>query len=132
MSKKPLQTTQQQHEDQYHTDRQEATTACQLLDDGEQYWFDQQEVSELMEHNRQFEQTPVILQFFLDHFELCDDPKQGEWLTSTALFMRLKQIVGSAISSNSVISFGKHLANLPNLKSRRSSAGKMYLVKQRS
>ena len=106
--------------------------ACALLDQGERYWLDAEETKLLMAHNRQFEQVPASVQFFFDHFELCDDEAQGQWLTTTAIFTSLKQKLGGLMPVNSVVTFGRYLHNLPGMVSKTSSQGSVYLVKERT
>lgn len=106
--------------------------ACALLDQGERYWFDAEETKQIMAHNRKFEQVPAAMQFFLDHFEPCDNEQEGTWLTTTAIFTRLKKLLGSTMTTTNVVTFGKYLANLPDIKTRRSNAGMLYLVREKA
>ena len=106
--------------------------AMQAVLDGEQYWLSHDEVHELMAHNRQFQQVPPAVSYFREYFEAVDDERDGQWLSATAIFQRLRRHAGAGLNVKNVATFGRYLTAIPNLKSRRTSAGQMYLVREKS
>ncbi len=104
--------------------------AVTLINRGEQYWFDDQEVREIMAHNRQFQVKSPAEQWFNECFDIAADESEGQWLTCAAIFTRLKRCAGYGFKGN-LNHFGRVLNNLPGLKQRRSNIGKLYLVRAR-
>lgn len=105
--------------------------AWQLLDRGEQFWFGADDVQQVMAHNREFEQAPPAVQYFLDYYDIVGDESEGEWLTATAIFDVLRRKAGSGLKVTAVSRFGRYLSNMPGLQQRRSRKGREYLVRQR-
>ena len=48
--------------------------AMDAISKGERYWFDQQEIVELLAHNRKSQVFSPAEQYFLLFFEVCQDP----------------------------------------------------------
>lgn len=94
----------------------------------EQYWLTPEEVKELIAHNRQFEVVPTAIQYFNEYFEVVNDESQGQWMSPTAIYDRLRQMVGSGLNANGVTVFGRYLKYVPGLKQRRLGRGRQYLV----
>ena len=105
--------------------------ALSALNNGEKSYFDAQQVKLIMKSNSQFEIIQPIDQYFLLYFELVDDEIEGEYLTAAEIFDYLKKQIGSSIKINSLMGFGRKLANMSELKHKRFADGMKYLVKKK-
>lgn len=105
--------------------------ALSALNNGEKSYFDAQQVKLIMKSNSQFEIIQPIDQYFLLYFELVEDEKEGEYLTAAEIFDYLKKQIGSSLKVNSLMGFGRKLANMSELKHKRFTDGMKYLVKKK-
>ena len=105
--------------------------ALSALNNGEKSYFDAQQVKLIMKSNSQFEIIQPIDQYFLLYFELVEDEKEGEHLTAAEIFDYLKKQIGSSLKVNSLMGFGRKLANMSELKHKRFADGMKYLVKKK-
>ena len=105
--------------------------ALSALNNGEKSYFDAQQVKLIMKSNSQFEIIQPIDQYFLLYFELVEDEKEGEYLTAAEIFDYLKKQIGSSLKVNSLMGFGRKLANMSDLKHKRFADGMKYLVKKK-
>ena len=105
--------------------------ALSALNNGEKSYFDAEQVKLIMKSNSQFEVIQPIDQYFLLYFELVDDEKEGEYLTAAEIFDYLKKQIGSSLKVNSLMGFGRKLANMSELKHKRFADGMKYLVKKK-
>lgn len=105
--------------------------ALSALNNGEKSYFDAQQVKLIMKSNSQFEVIQPIDQYFLLYFELVDNEKEGDYLTAAEIFDYLKKQIGSSIKVNSLMGFGRKLANMSELKHKRFADGMKYLVKKK-
>ena len=105
--------------------------ALSALNNGEKSYFDAQQVKLIMKSNSQFEIIQPIDQYFLLYFELVEDEKEGEYLTAAEIFDYLKKQIGSSLKVNSLMGFGRKLANMRELKHKRFADGMKYLVKKK-
>ena len=105
--------------------------ALSALNNGEKSYFDAQQVKLIMKSNSQFEIIQQIDQYFLLYFELVEDEKEGEYLTAAEIFDYLKKQIGSSLKVNSLMGFGRKLANMSELKHKRFADGMKYLVKKK-
>ena len=105
--------------------------ALSALNNGEKSYFDAQQVKLIMKSNSQFEIIQPIDQYFLLYFELVEDEKEGEYLTAAEIFDYLKKQIGSSLKVNSLMGFGRKLANMGELKHKRFADGMKYLVKKK-
>lgn len=103
-----------------------------LLDQGEPYWFDDQETQCLMRHNRQFQLKSPVEQYFGMLYEVAaeGDP-QGQWLTATQIFQHLRKVGGTALKQPNLIAFGRMLANIEGIQRHRTINGTEYWVRER-
>ncbi|WP_270532719.1 VapE domain-containing protein [Segatella copri] len=106
--------------------------ALSALNNGEKSYFDAQQVKLIMKSNSQFEIIQPIDQYFLLYFELVEDEKEGEYLTAAEIFDYLKKQIGSSLKVNSLMGFGRKLANMSELKHKRFADGMKYLVKKKN
>ena len=105
--------------------------ALSALNNGEKSYFDAQQVKLTMKSNSQFEIIQPIDQYFLLYFELVEDEKEGDYLTAAEIFDYLKKQIGSSLKVNSLMGFGRKLANMSELKHKRFADGMKYLVKKK-
>ena len=105
--------------------------ALDALDAGEKSYFDAEQVKLIMQSNSQFEVQLPIDQYFRLHFELPIDEGEGEYLTAAEIFDFLKKQIGSSIKVNSLMGFGRKLANMTQLRHKRFTDGMKYLVKKK-
>ena len=105
--------------------------ALTALHNGEKSYFDAEQVKLIMKSNSQFEVIQPIDQYFLLYFELVEDEKEGEYLTAAEIFDYLKKQIGSSLKVNSLMGFGRKLANMSELKHKRFADGMKYLVKKK-
>ena len=98
---------------------------------GERYWFDQEETEELIAHNRKYQMLSPAEQYFRLCFEVCDDPAEGEYMSTTAIFQRIKQVAGSSLGVSGITKFGQFLTNIDGIVRKRTNLGTVYLVKQK-
>ena len=105
--------------------------ALSALNNGEKSYFDAQQVKLIMKSNSQFEIIQPIDQYFQLYFELVEDEKEGDYLTDAEIFDYLKKQIGSSLKVNSLMGFGRKLANMSELKHKRFADGMKYLVKKK-
>ena len=105
--------------------------ALSALNNGEKSYFDAEQVKLIMKSNSQFEVIQPIDQYFMLYFELVEKEKEGEYLTAAEIFDYLKKQIGSSIKVNSLMGFGRKLANMSELKHKRFADGMKYLVKKK-
>lgn len=96
-----------------------------------EWWFDAEEVKEIMEHNRQYQVLPAAIQYFNEYFEVVDDESEGEWLSPTAIYDKLRKVAGAGLKASGILTFGRFLSNMPDIRQKRTRKGKLYLVKQK-
>ena len=105
--------------------------ALTALHNGEKSYFDAEQVKLIMKNNSQFEVVQPIDQYFMLYFELVEKEKEGEYLTAAEIFDYLKKQIGSSLKVNSLMGFGRKLANMSELKHKRFSDGMKYLVRKK-
>ena len=98
---------------------------------GEKTYFDSVETALLMQSNRQFEVVPPIEQYFQMCFDLVEDESQGKYMSAAEIFYYLKKRIGSSLKIDSLMSFGRKLANIDGIKVKRFATGKRYLVAEK-
>lgn len=110
--------------------RQLFAQALAELEKGERSWFDDAETALIMQHNRQFQQMPGALQFFLEHFQ-PGTGGHGEWLTAAALLQELRKRVGVTFQPVAVNAFGRLLNSCEGLEHRHTRCGEAYYIQDR-
>ena len=98
---------------------------------GEKTYFDSVETALLMQSNRQFEVVPPIEQYFQMCFDVVEDESQGKYMSAAEIFDYLKKRIGSSLKIDSLMSFGRKLANIDGIKVKRFATGKRYLVAEK-
>ena len=112
--------------------RQLFAQALQLLRNGSRSWFDKAETEQIMLWNRRYEIQEPADQYFSLCFSVADDPldPSAEWLSTAEIFDVIKQKVGSSLQVNTLIAFGRKLANMPGMRRRKCETCTRYLVKR--
>lgn len=106
--------------------------AYSLVISGEMPWyFDADEVKEVMVHNEQYQIQPPAVQYFNEYFEAAESEEKGMWMTPTAIYDKLRKVAGSGLKANGVATFGRYLSNMSELRQKRITKGKVYLVRQK-
>ena len=105
--------------------------AYQLVMKGEQYWFNAEEIKEVMAHNRQYEIVPPAMMYFNEYYEVASNETEGKWTSPTAIYDHLRKIAGASLKANGVSAFGKYLKNIPGLQQKRINKGIFYLVREK-
>lgn len=106
--------------------------ALQLLRNGRRSWFDKAETEQIMLWNRRYEIQEPADQYFSLCFSVADDPLDptAEWISTAEIFDVIKQKVGSSLQVNTLIAFGRKLANMPGMRRRKCETCTRYLVKR--
>lgn len=95
------------------------------------WWFNADEVKEIMAHNAQYQQIPPSVQYFYEYYEPATNEEEGTWMSPTAIYESLRSLPGSGLKANGVSAFGRYLWNMPDLQHRRMGPSKQYLVKKK-
>ena len=95
------------------------------------WYFEPEEVQAIMAHNKQYQLVPPAILYFHEYFEVVRNEREGTWLTVTAIFERLRALVGSKLNVASVIRFGRVLNNIEGIRRKRTNTGIAYLVKEK-
>ena len=105
--------------------------AMALIDQDVPHWLNDQQTRQLMASNRQFQmRTPEEL-FFTECFTIPERDEDGLFMTTAAIFAVIKKKAGAAIRNGNIRSLGRFLANIEQLKHKRTRFGTEYLVKKR-
>ena len=106
--------------------------ALQLLRNGCRSWFDKAETEQIMLWNRRYEIQEPADQYFSLCFSVANNPLDpaAEWLSTAEIFDVIKQKVGSSLQVNTLIAFGRKLANMPGMRRRKCETCTRYLVKR--
>lgn len=112
--------------------RQLYAQALAALRDGEKSYFDSEQVRLIMHSNCEFEVMSPTDQYFNIYYEIVDDENEGEWLTAAEIFDFLKKTVGASLKVNSLMGFGRRLANMADIRRKRFASGMKYLVRKRT
>lgn len=112
--------------------RQLFAQALQLLRNGSRSWFDKAETEQIMLWNRRYEIQEPADQYFSLCFSVAVDPldPSAEWLSTAEIFDVIKQKVGSSLQVNTLIAFGRKLANMPGMRRRKCETCTRYLVRR--
>lgn len=101
--------------------------AMREIDNGERYWFDQEEEKIMTENNRHFEQVSPEEQLFDRYFRAAENEDEGEWLSSAEILNRIKQSSGISLSSRKISVFGRIL-HKHKIPSRRTRFATLYHI----
>ena len=102
--------------------------ALALLEQGEPYWLDAEQTRMVMESNRQFQLRSPEELYFSECFAPADSEADGQWITATYIFDRIRRKAGSSLRTGNLQKFGRVLSNIEGLQNRRTKRGTEYLV----
>ena len=94
---------------------------------GERYWFNSEDEQIMTENNREFEQTPAMLQLFYQYFRAPQAGEEGEFFTPVEILNYLKKKSGISLSDNKVYHFGRMLQKC-GITSKHTYKGTVYQV----
>ena len=103
--------------------------AMHAIANGERYWFDHDENEEIIEHNRQYQLLSPAEQYFRLCFAVTQDESEGQYMTTAAIYNKIKSMAGSSLGVRGISKFGQFLANLDGIVRKRTKIGTVYLVK---
>ena len=103
--------------------------AMHAIMNGERYWFDHDENEEIIEHNRQYQLLSPAEHYFRLCFAVTQDESEGQYMTTAAIYNKIKGMTGSSLGVRGICKFGQFLANLDGIVRKRTKVGTMYLVK---
>ena len=109
--------------------RQLYAQAVTLLEQGEPYWLDEEQTRMVMESNRQYQLRSPEEMYFSECFVPAGSEDDGQWLTTTVIFDRIRRKAGAALKGGNIQKFGRLLSNIDTLTNRRTKRGTEYLVK---
>ena len=100
-----------------------------LIEQGTPYWLDEEQTRMVMESNQRFQMRSPEEMLFHDYFTVPEREDEGEFMSTTEIFQRLKQQAGSTLRNGNVKAFGHMLVNVDGIIRRRTRFGTEYLVK---
>ena len=103
--------------------------AMHAIMNGERYWFDHDENEEIIGHNRQYQLLSPAEQYFRLCFSVTQDESVGQYMTTAAIYDKIKSMAGSSLGVNGISRFGQFLSNLDGIVRKRTKNGTAYLVK---
>mgnify|MGYP004676255789 FL=1 len=98
---------------------------------GEKTYFDAEQTALIMENNRRYQQIDPVMQCFCESFTPTEDENEGTFMTAAAIFSELKAKYGASLEAKSLLSFGRCLKNIDELKRKRTMKGTEYLIIRR-
>ena len=101
--------------------------AMHEISHGERYWFNSEDEQIMTENNREFEQTPAMLQLFYQYFRAPQAGEEGEFFTPVEILNYLKKKSGISLSDNKVYHFGRMLQKC-GISSKHTYKGTVYQV----
>ena len=101
--------------------------AMHEISHGERYWFNSEDEQIMTENNREFEQTPAMLQLFYQYFRAPQAGEEGEFFTPVEILNYLKKKSGISLSDNKVYHFGRMLQKC-GITSKHTYKGTVYQV----
>ena len=104
--------------------------ALAALNNGEKCYFDDIQTKLLMESNKDFQVEMPLEQCFYECFSPTTDEREGEYLSTAAIFKVLKSRFGSSLEVGNIIALGRRLRNMDEIKCKRSKTGMLYLLKE--
>lgn len=94
---------------------------------GERYWFDTEEEKIMTESNKEFEQTPPVLQLFHQYFRAPKENEEGVERSPMEILDCLQKKTKISLSTGKAHYFGR-LLQKENIPSRHTYKGTLYRV----
>ena len=96
---------------------------------GERDWFDYDESEEIINHNRQYQLLSPAEHYCGLCFSITQDESVGQYMTTAAIYDKIKSMAGSSLGVNGLSKLGQFLSNLDGIVRKRTKIGTVYLVK---
>ena len=104
--------------------------ALTALQNGEKCYFDNAQTRLLMESNREFQTEMPLEQCFHECFSITKSEKEGNYMSTAAIFKVLKDRFGSSLEVSNIITLGRRLRNMDGIVYKRACNGTLYLLKK--
>ncbi|MGL4993204.1 MAG: VapE domain-containing protein [Bacteroidales bacterium] len=101
--------------------------AVAQLNNGEMYWFDQEQANSQSEANSEFDLRTTEESLLLHYFEPTEDETIGEWLSPTEIYLYIRKESKLKLGNKGLNSFGR-IFKKHNFLLRRVKHGTQYLV----
>ena len=106
--------------------------AVEAVRNRERSWFDDDDIEQVMAHNRKYALLSSADMYFHTYFEPAEaDDADVEKLTATEIYDYLRKAAGASAVTEGVQPFGRYLSNLIELTKQHTRNGTVYLVKKR-
>ena len=96
----------------------------------ERRWFDEEDILQVMAHNRRYALLGNADIYFNDYFVPAgaDDP-DGEWMSAADIYDHIRRRAGSTAVTENLSAFSRYLSNVPGLEKMHSRNANLYRVK---
>lgn len=101
--------------------------ALSALSAGERHWFSPEEEAEMVRSNNQFCQLPLEEQLFHTCFRQPKEGEAGEWLTATAILLRVQERTSVRLGHRRMTVFARHLLK-NNFVRKHTNRGNLWHV----
>ena len=72
---------------------------------------------------------PSDIRMMIEYLKSNQDESEGQYMTTAAIYNKIKSMAGSSLGVRGISKFGQFLANLDGIVRKRTKVGTMYLVK---
>mgnify|MGYP000049542838 len=72
---------------------------------------------------------PSDIRMMIEYLKSNQDESEGQYMTTAAIYNKIKGMAGSSLGVRGISKFGQFLANLDGIVRKRTKVGTMYLVK---
>ena len=72
---------------------------------------------------------PSDIRMMIEYLKSNQDESEGQYMTTAAIYNKIKGMAGSSLGVRGISKFGQFLANLDGIVRKRTKVGAMYLVK---
>ena len=72
---------------------------------------------------------PSDIRMMIEYLKSNQDESEGQYMTTAAIYDKIKGMAGSSLGVRGISKFGQFLANLDGIVRKRTKVGTMYLVK---
>ncbi|MDY3251844.1 MAG: DUF3874 domain-containing protein [Prevotella sp.] len=72
---------------------------------------------------------PSDIRMMIEYLKSIQDESEGQYMTTAAIYNKIKGMAGSSLGVRGISKFGQFLANLDGIVRKRTKVGTMYLVK---
>ena len=72
---------------------------------------------------------PSDIRMMIEYLKSNQDESEGQYMTTAAIYNKIKGMAGSSLGVRGISKFGQFLADLDGIVRKRTKVGTMYLVK---